>query len=325
MLLNLSIIVPHQNQLDELIVLLESISQLDDLPREIIVVDSSRKPIMLSQQFADFCESHEIQLIVERRNHLFPGHARSIGITKASYPIIAFLDTQTIPPRDWLSSFHELILNEGKDGVLGSTLYSANTFEEKVIRAATYGCKPIITLPGSILRISVFDKTGAFLPDTRAGEDTDWMERARLHNLNLDRSSKSMHYTGLHSANSQEILKKWHRNYLHTAKLPFFKPHRDFYLYMFFILLILIAYNWNSVIASWNPADELYIPNVTKIMFGALILIYTFVRGLLMPLKKGVKITFLLPFGFLAILLLSFFIDLVKFCAFAQTKLTTFR
>jgi hypothetical protein len=325
MLLNLSLIIPHQNQLESLIDLFQSISQLDDLPSEIIVIDSSTKSMPRNEQFEDFCMSHQIQFKIEEGAHLFPGHARTIGLSKASHPIIAFLDAQTLPPRDWLGPYHGLILDDRKDGILGSTIYAANTFQEKVIRAATYGCKSITTLPGSILRKSVFNTTGVFLPNTRAGEDTDWMERTKLHNLDLDMSLSPLNYTGLHSVNSLEILRKWHRNYIHTSKLPFFKPHRDFYLYMFFILSILIAYNWNSVIASWNPADELYIPNITKITFGLLLTLYSIVRGLMMPLKKGVQISFLFPFGFIATLLLSFCIDFIKFCAFAQTKITTLK
>jgi glycosyltransferase involved in cell wall biosynthesis len=325
MLLNLSLIIPHQNQLEALNLLLKSISLLDDLPSEIIIIDSSSKPMLKNPKFEDFCALHQIQFIIHEGVNLFPGHARTIGITKASHPIIAFLDAQTLPPRDWLESYHELILDESKDGIMGSTLYAAYTFQEKVIRASTYGCKPIITLPGSILRKAVFNKTGVFIPGTRAGEDMDWMERAKLQNLDLNISSNPLDYTGLDSVSSLEILKKWYRNYVHTAKLPFFKPHRDLYIYMFFILLILAAYNWNSVVASWDPVNELYIPNITKITFGLLLSLYAIVRSLLMPLRKGVQISFLFPFGFIAILLLSFCIDFIKFCAFAQTKITTLR
>ncbi len=325
MLLNLSLIIPHQNQLDELNLLFESIIKLNDLPREIIVVDSSNRPISVIQKFEDFCSSHQISLIILMEESLYPGHARSLGITKASYPILAFLDTQTLPENNWLSSYNDLIQNEDRDGILGSTLYEAKTFQEKAIRGATFGCRPITTLPGSIIRKSVFDKTGVFLPNTRAGEDADWMERTKLFDIKFDFSSSFLSYTGLFSISLSAILKKWYRNYIHTSKLPFFKPHRDFYLYMFFIFLIVVAYNWNSVIASWDPADDLYIPNITKIMFGSLALLYSVVRGILMPLKKGVRLAFLFPFGFIAILLISFLIDLVKFFAFTRTKLTTLR
>ncbi|MDC0512709.1 glycosyltransferase family 2 protein [Gammaproteobacteria bacterium] len=325
MLLNLSLIIPHQNQSDELNLLFDSIIKLNDFPSEIIIVDSSSKPLSVIQKFEDFCSSHQISLVILRGDNLYPGHARNLGITKASYPILAFLDTQTLPENNWLSSYNDLIQNEDLDGILGSTLYEAQTFQEKVIRGATYGCKPITTLPGSILRKSIFYKTGVFLPNTRAGEDADWMERTRLFGIKFDLSSSYLSYRGLFSVSSSAILKKWHRNYIHTSKLTFFKPHRDFYLYMFFIFLIVIAYNWNSVVASWDPANDLYIPNITKIMFGTLALLYAFVRGMLMPLKKGVQLAFLFPFGFISILLISFLIDLVKFFAFTQTKLTTLR
>jgi len=42
MLLNLSIIIPHQNQLVELNYLLERLTHLDDLPGEIIIIAQAK-------------------------------------------------------------------------------------------------------------------------------------------------------------------------------------------------------------------------------------------------------------------------------------------
>ena len=319
-LLDITLIIPHQGESEDLHELCQAIAQLRGLPKEIIIIDSSKESSALNSSFVLFCEQNNIQLIVETYINLFPGHSRNIGISKASNEVLAFLDTKTLPSQNWLFDNFKLMLESQSDVVMGLTIYMANSFKEKIVRSATFGSNPIQTIPGSIMRASVFSRVGLFIENTRAGEDGDWISRSQVHPLKLHGSLSPLLYTGLHNLKIIDLLSKWFRNYLYTSKLPFFKPHKDFYFYIFFLFSLFLAYNWNSVTTSWDQTSEFYIPNITKIIFASLSILYVLGRGFFLPLRKGVEIKFLLPFGIIPISIISLSIDLVKSCAFFSSK-----
>jgi len=319
-LLDITLIIPHQGVPEDLHELCQAIAQLRELPKEIIIIDSSKEPSILDASFVLFCKQNKIQLMVEIFSNLFPGHSRNIGILKASNEVLAFLDTKTLPSQNWLSDNYNLMLDSQSDGVMGATVYMASTFKEKIVRSATFGSNPIQTIPGSIIGASVFSRVGLFIENTRAGEDGDWISRSEIHPLKLQSSLSPLLYKGLHNLKIMDLLSKWFRNYLYTSKLPFFKPHKDFYFYIFFLSSLFLAYNWNAVTASWDQTSEFYIPNITKIIFASLSILYVLGRGLLLPLRKGVDIKFLLPFGIIPISIISLSIDIVKSCAFFSSK-----
>ena len=319
-LLDITLIIPHQGAPEDLHELCQAIAQLRGLPKEIIIIDSSKESSALDSSFVLFCKQNKIQLMVEIYNNLFPGHSRNIGILKASNEVLAFLDTKTLPSQNWLFDNYKLMLDSQSDGVMGSTVYMASSFKEKIVRSATFGSNPIQTIPGSIISASVFSRVGLFIENTRAGEDGDWISRSEIHPLKLQSSLSPLLYKGLHNLKIMDLLSKWFRNYLYTSKLPFFKPHKDFYFYIFFLSSLFLAYNWNAVTASWDQTSEFYIPNITKIIFASLSILYILGRGFFLPLRKGVEIKFLLPFGIIPISIISLSIDLVKSCAFFSSK-----
>ena len=36
------------------------------------------------------------------------------------------------------------------------------------------------------------------------------------------------------------------------AKLPFFRAHKDYYFYAISFVAVIIAFNWNWILASWD-------------------------------------------------------------------------
>ena len=87
---------------------------------------------------------------------------------------------------------------------------------------------------------------------------------------------------------------------------------------------VLIAFNWNPIFTNWGQPgyeEELYyIPHVTKITGSILFLTYFFLRGIYLPIKKKVKINFLIPINFFKITLLSFLIDMTKLISFIYSR-----
>jgi len=66
--------------------------------------------------------------------------------------------------------------------------------------------------------------------------------------------------------------------------------------------------------------NDFFIPNVTKISVLIIILTYLFLRGVVLPMRKGASLKFIFPLNFILISLMSFFLDLTKTIAFGYSK-----
>jgi uncharacterized membrane protein YidH (DUF202 family) len=181
--------------------------------------------------------------------------------------------------------------------------------------------QPRRTLPGSVFSRKVFTKVGQFVDWARAGEDTEWMLRLELLQVPLVcPSCVLIDYAGLIGSDIKKLLIKWSRNYTASRDLPHFFPQRLFLWLIFYPLLILIAFNWNYLIADWRMDSPFYIGHVTKIVVVLPVLAYVVMRWLALPMQRGVAIRRLLPIRFFAIILICFMADLAKVWAFSIPK-----
>lgn len=317
-----SLIIPSQNAEHNLLKLLIQIPGWDVVPSEVIIVDSSDKPLIIPNYIYDLLAQSNVNLLIIHGMDIYPGHARNIGIRRSKNNFLAFLDISTSPSRTWLSSGLEIIHTHDSEGVWGKTYYTSDKFISKIYKSATYGDKPIKTLPGSIFKKNVFNTCGLFVESTRAGEDGDWFTRAKLHGVHISDPIDTLTYGELNKLNIKQIVAKWYRNNVHASRLPHSKAHKSLYFYGVFLLTILVAINWNAVLASWDTESELYIPNVTKICAFVLIASYTILRGIILPYRKGMSMKFILPINFILISLFSGIIDLTKIIAYIVSRFT---
>jgi len=317
----ISLIIPIKNNSENLNTLLNSIENWTLFPNQIIIIDSSDLKFEVDKLFNYFCDNNGILLNIIYKKNLFPGNARNLGISNSKFNFLAFLDTNTIPNKNWLKNSFINLINSNSQGILGATKYNANSKKEKIIRAATYGKKPLKTLPGSIFSTDVIKKCGFFIDSVRAGEDQDWLVRLNLHKIKIINSHDILLYNGLLGYTYSDILKKWFRNYYSASKLPYLRSHKDWYFYGISIILIIIAFNWNAIMANWYASSIFYIPHITKISVVALTVLYIILRGVFYPLRKGLNIKFIFPLNFLRLVILSFALDTAKLAAFIVGKL----
>ena len=323
MVRSVSLIIPFKSdksEMEKLFTLLRGIPNWKEAPNEIIIINTDQKQLSVPSDIELLVQQHNLNLCIFHQYRLYPGHARNIGIYNASNSLLAFLDTSTHPSNDWLSNGLHIINTNSCQGVWGKTYYQAKNFLPKIFRASTFGNKPIKTLPGSILHKNVFTKCGLFIESTRAGEDADFMSRAKLHNLNISESEIFLNYDKLDKITFKEIIKKWYRNYFHSASLPYLRAHKDIYFYGISFLAIVIAYNWNRFFDPTGIQNKFFIPNVTKISILIICFAYLFLRGVLLPIRKGISLKFILPLNFILISLMSFFLDITKTLAFIYSK-----
>lgn len=322
MLANVTLIIPSQDAKIKLFKLLASIPNWDVIPNEIIIVDSSHKRLNLFNDFIKFAEKFDINLLTITEKNLYPGHARNIGIVNSSNDILAFLDTSTVPSNRWLSSGLKKISKGKYDGVWGKTYYLADSYASKIIRASTFGTNTSKTFPGSILYKSVFDKCGLFVESARAGEDGDWMIRAKLQRINMvyPDPNEFLEYDKLNHIDLKNLLKKWFRNYTYSSRLPHNKIQKDIYFYIFSFITIVTAYNLNSIITLLQTNTDFIVPCVTKFSIISLFILYIAVRGIILPKIKGISLLFLFPINFIFVSCLSALIDVIKVLAFGYSR-----
>jgi hypothetical protein len=318
----ISVIIPSNHGLIELQRIVKAICVQSLKPAEIVIVDSSNFTLdECSPEIVELCKLHRIKLHYLRRTLAMPGDARNIGIDLASGELIALIDVQTIPKPHWLEATAKLLSNHEAYGVWGGTYFSASTRFERLVRDGFYGVLPRKTLPGSVFRREVFDKTGQFIKWVRAGEDTEWMLRLEVLKIPMiSTSEKLIDYYGLSDINLRKLLYKWHRNYKASQELPHFFPQKLLLWLIMYPLLVLIAFNWNYLIADWRMDSPFYIGYITRIAAISPLVLYFIIRGFVLPLKRGISFWDLFPFRFLAITVICFMADLVKVITFTLPK-----
>jgi hypothetical protein len=292
-------------------------------PSEIIIINTSNKNYIIDKYLKKKLKEKKIDLKFVFKKNLFPGAARNIGISQSKCEYIAFLDMNTLPyNKDWLKINYKYTIKHKLDGVCGKTLYLANNYIEEIVRASTYGKASLRTIPGSILKRKVVTTVGKFNVKSRAGEDTDWLKRLDAYNFKIKNCVEPVFYKGLFNIKYTTIVKKWFRNYFFSSSLPHLNNQKNFYFLCLFIIFFFLVFNWNFSTLCFNSTlclnnnSGIYIPHITKIFLFISLISYLVFRGIIMPIKKKVELSFLFPYSFLYITFFSFILDLVKSSTF---------
>jgi hypothetical protein len=318
----ISIIIPSSHSHEDLFLTIQSLCKQILKPYEIIVVDSSILGNFYPTKCSVLCIENQILFKYKYCENSFPGKARNIGVSLAVCQLIAFIDVQTIPRVEWLSTTSILLNNDNALGVYGSTYFKANSSFEKLVRDGFYGVLARKTLPGSVYKLAAIQQAGYFIEWVRAGEDTEWMLRLDVLKIPIIKHTLPLiDYNGILGMNISKLLLKWQRNYFSSRFLPHFFPQKIFLWLFFYPILVTIAFNWNYLIADWRTDSPFYIGHVTKMVCISPLLVYFILRGIILPLKRGVSIIYILPIRFIFIALICLMSDSIKAIAFSFPKI----
>jgi len=266
---DISVIIPLKNEFNSLKILIKKIHELTFRPKDIIIVDSGRK------NYSNIINNYksDIPIIYYYENeNAYPGKARNIGVKLSDSKWIAFLDVRTVPNCQWLEEYFSFTEKYESDIIIGFTKIMPKNKFQKYIGAATYGNIGHKTVPGTLIKKSIFYKTGSFIENVRMGEDIEWKERIIKNNFKLyTPSNPIIKYTGLPTKFSFAI-KKYLISSYHSSKINIQRNVKDAYLTLALILSAIIIPKWNHLIGGWDT-NPLYIPNVTKIFFLSSILL----------------------------------------------------
>ncbi|SVD30651.1 uncharacterized protein METZ01_LOCUS383505, partial [marine metagenome] len=204
---DITVIVPYRNEEQSLGQTLTIISQQTNLPKEVIFVNSSSTDGG-SAFLNKWIEQHQGENGVHYRN-IFeytdtPSSSKNVGIRLAKTEWIAFMDCGLLFPKNWLESQICYINKSGLDIVSGLCYLNGTNVIDNCCLAHTYGYhRKRAVVPSTLVRKSIFEKTGLFLENRRSGYDHAWKiylkKAALLRGVNLD---AVVHYNGVNFADS---------------------------------------------------------------------------------------------------------------------------
>ena len=268
----ISLIMPVNNCLDQLIFLLKQLKSQTLKPSEIIIVDSSNN-LKISNYIST--NNFIFKIIYKKLNNSYPGKSRNYGFNYSRYSFIALLDVKTIPINNWLETYIKY-LNKNEIGVIfGCTKYEANTYKSKLIQGATFGNINHETTPGTLVKREIFNKF-LFIENVRSGDDLEWRIKIKKNAKTFTPNNFFLNYKFLPNS-FLTFAFKYFIYALHNSRVNVQKNIKDLYLAIFIIFLSLFIPRWNYLIGNWND-NPLYLPNITKYYFLILIIFFILIN-----------------------------------------------
>ncbi len=198
--LTVSVIIPTYNAAAFLPAALDSVTTQTRPPDEIIIVDDGSTddtPKLLAGR---------PEVTVIRQDNAGPSAARNVGVAHATSDLVAFLDADCV----WYPGKLErqVAVHEGDDPVD----YSFTELEEQIAdgfeapwwsleRQQPESPTHKVSVPSLVMRRSTFHELGGFNEALRAGEDTDFLARARVSPFREARIAEVMGASLVHGGN----------------------------------------------------------------------------------------------------------------------------
>lgn len=273
---SLSIVIPSFHFADSLHKVISSIQIQAVRALEIIVVDSSSNDEV--KKVVEDPKFNLLNINYIKVEKAFPGEARNIGASVAKGEWIAFLDSKTVPRKNWLETCFNIAEKSNQEVVFGLTQYKGNTFFQKSLQAATFGQIGHETTPGSIIKKETYRNSNLFIENVRTADDLFWRKEIKTKGFNWQ-TPREITLTYSELPNSYfEILKRYFIYSWHTSRVNVQNNMKDLYLGIMLILSALLVPRWNAFVG-WEES-LLYIPNVTKVYL--LVILFIFIINLVL-------------------------------------------
>jgi len=292
----ISVIIPSYKSEAHVNNLINALINQSKKPDEVIFVDSTHSKF-IDQIIDEYSKIININLV--KVKNAYPGEARNIGIKQAQFSHIAFLDTKTIPTKNWLKTYYDLSLKDGFDIVFGATKYNPLSFFQEILCMCIFG-KVVETTPGTLLKKNVLTKVGFFTERVRASDDLEWRNKAKQeHNKTITPEENYLTYNSI-SKNLYQESKRQFIYQIHSARTDVQNNNKMLVFGMIMIFLTILIPKWNSFVG-WENSFY-YIPNITKVYFFNLSLLAIILLGTskLRLFKKFFYKIFILCFGILS-------------------------
>jgi glycosyltransferase involved in cell wall biosynthesis len=327
----ISVIIPYHNEAKTLEQTLDLLSDQTLSPKEILLVNSSSTDdsSMVIQKWVDR-NDHKDKYSIFNMNEgtTVPGSSMNVGIRNASGNLLAFMDCGLLFERNWLQNQKEFMDSHGSEIVSGFCYFKGKTLFDKSAVAQTYGYRRLRpTVPSSLVKKTVFEKTGLFLENRRAGHDVDWVNKLTRERISRDiNSNVTIKYHGFNYAKSiKDIFLKTVRYSENAVGLYRYYNHHVYGFFLFFLgflifLKIKLFRPWTDT--SYNSFVQLdnfqkYITIDTGIVF---LIFYIGLRGYIIPLYKSrsLRLIYDHPLALVTLPIIGFIMDLGKIIGYIK-------
>jgi glycosyltransferase involved in cell wall biosynthesis len=274
---DITVVIPYHNEKKTIAYTLERVGE-QTLPPKIAIFVNSSSTDDTFEYVQRWIEENQSRFKTEFRNVFEktdnPASSKNVGIRHATTEWIAFMDCGQNFEKYWLESQYKFATKHNLDVVSGVVYLVGENWVDRCAVSQTYGYKrnrPC--LPTTLVRKSIFEKTGLLLEGRRAGYDAAWP--IKLNKLGIPRGINPeviIKYIGFNfSSNLNHLYKK---SILYSKPTVAIEGYPTPYLYIAFPLIVLLSFALSYKIAL------------------ALILIYFLTRTFALPILKSRNILF---------------------------------
>ena len=239
---DITVVVPYHNEKKTIAYTLERVGEQTLPPKVAIFVNSSSTDDTFDyvQKWIDE-NQHRFQFQNVFENTDNPASSKNVGIRHATTEWVAFMDCGQNFEKDWLESQFKYAQANNLEIVSGVVYLVGENWVDRCAVAQTYGYKrnrPC--LPTTLVKKSVFAKTGLLLEGRRAGYDAAWPIKVKKLGLVRGINEKvKIQYIGINfSSNLKHLFKK---SILYSKPTVALEGYPIPYLYIAFPLIVLLS------------------------------------------------------------------------------------
>ena len=238
----ITVIVPYHNERESVEFTLEQVG-LQSLPAEVAVFVNSFSTDDTFDVVGSWIQNNKHRFstkflnVFENTNN--PASSKNVGIRHANTDWLAFMDCGQRFETDWLEQQVRYLEKNEADLVSGVVYLVGENWVDRCAVAQTYGYKRCrACVPTTLLKKSIFERTGPFLEGRRSGYDVAWL--IKLKTLGIKRpvnEAVRINYIGVNfAANLSHLLKK---SILYAKHSLAIEGYLTPYFYVLFFLVFL--------------------------------------------------------------------------------------
>lgn len=327
----ISVIITYHNESETIGTTLNAIVSQTLLPNEVLLIDSSSTDDsydIIQRWIKKNGPHHNVIFRNIQEGTKFPGTSMNVGIRNAAFDILAFMDCGILFENDWLQKQMEYLQSNNADVVSGLFHFEGVTLLDKTSIAQTYGYRRLRpTVPSSLVRKTVFEKTGFFLENIRAAADTDWVYK--LGRKKIKRATNKhviIKYDGANYARSFKDIFVKTMKYSQSSFVLHHYYYHHLYVFCFFCLITLYFVKI-TLFRPWPYNEYIPLAYINRLLYFVslksatyLMSLYFGIRGYIIPLFKSRNLSLLYeePLSIITLPIVGFIMDLGKLTGYAK-------
>lgn len=322
---SISVIITYHNESHTIETTLELLASQTFRPQEILLINShsTDDSFNVVQNWIDKnAHMYPVTVLNIDEGTKVPGSSMNVGIKHATGDVLAFMDCGLLFESDWLQRQMEYMIASNCDIVSGLCYFAGISLLDKCAIGQTYGYQRLrATLPSSLVKRQVFDKTGFFLENRRAGHDVDWVNKLTEQKICREiNANVRIRYNGINYAKSLKDV--FSKTILYSENAVGLYGYYNHHVYGFFLLLVAFLYFIKIRFFRPWPYNE-YIPlahidrlwqylNTQTAL--TIVFLYVVTRGYAIPYLKSRNVRLFKehPLSFILLPVIGFIIDLGK-------------